>query len=257
MITAGIDCGAGNTKIVILKDGDIIARAMVPTGFEPVEAVEKSLGQALVAGGIKRDDVREIAGIGSGRDAVRISGRKVDHEQAMGKGARHFFSKARTVVDVGAEEGRAAKLDERGGTEDVVVNERCAAGAGVFIETMSRILEVPVEEMGPLALTSNQSIPMNAQCAVFAESEAVGLIHAGVRKEDISRAVHEALAGRIISMIRRIGVNEDLVMIGGVARNPGVVEIMKRELKLENIHIPEDPEYTAAVGAAVLAAEEV
>ncbi len=256
MMTAGIDCGARNTKAVLWKDGAVVGRAGVLTGWDPVEAVKESLNRALEAAGVRREHVERIAGTGYGKNAVRISEQTVDDIRAMGKGAWFFFPAARTVVDVGAEEGRAARLDEQGRPLDFAVNERCAAGAGDFIEAMSRVLKTPLEDMGPLALASDRDLPMNAQCAVFAEAEAVALLHANVEKKDISRAVHEAMAARIVSTIRRIGVNEAVVMIGGVARNRGVVEAVKRELGLGSLYIPEDPEYAAAAGAAVLAAEE-
>jgi benzoyl-CoA reductase subunit D len=121
---------------------------------------------------------------------------------------------------------------------------------------MGRALEVPLEEMGHLALTSDKVIPMNAQCAIFAESEVVGLIHAKTDIKDISKAIHDAMASRIVSMIRRVGVNEDVAMLGGVGRNPGFVEAIRRELKLEKVFIPDDPEFGAAVGAAVAASKE-
>lgn len=256
MMAAGVDCGARNTKTVLLKDGEIIGKATVPTGSNPAEAVETSLQKALASAGIQRDDVERIAGTGSGRNAVRAADHVVDDVRAMGKGAHHFVPEGRTVVDVGAEEARAAALDDRGNVKDYVVNERCAAGAGVFVETMGRALETSLEEMGPLALESDRDAPMNAQCAVFAESEVVGLIHAGTEKKDISRAIHDAMADRIVTMVRRIGVTEELVLIGGVARNPAVVEALKRELGIERIRIPDDPEYGAAAGAAVAASEQ-
>jgi benzoyl-CoA reductase subunit D len=174
----------------------------------------------------------------------------------MGKGANFFFPKARTVADVGAEEGRAAKLDEKGNALDFAINEKCAAGAGAFIEAMGRALEIPLEQMGLLALKSDKEIPMNAQCVIFAESEVVGLIHAKTAKQDISKSIHDAMASRIISMIRRIGVNEEVVMLGGVGYNPGFVEAMRRQLSIPKLFIPEEPEFGMAVGAAVVAAEE-
>jgi len=256
MITAGIDCGAKNTKTAILKDGEIVGKAKVLTGFDQQQAVEDSLEKALQDAGISKGDIQRIGGTGSGKDSIKIADAKVDDIKAMSKGANFFFPNARTVADVGAEEGRAAKIDEEGNPVDFVINEKCAAGAGVFIESMARALEVTTEEMGLLCLLSDKEIPMNAQCAVFAESEVVGLIHAKTDKSHISKAIHDAMAGRIVSMIRRIGVNKDIAMIGGVGYNPGFVAAMKRELKVENIYIPDEPEFGAAVGAAVVAAEE-
>ena len=256
MITAGIDCGAKNTKTVVLRDGKIIGRSKVLTGFDQGQAVEVSFRMALGEAGIAQAELHRIMGTGSGKNAVIIAHDTVNDIKAMGRGAVFSFPDARTVADVGAEEGRAAKLDEKGNPIDFAINEKCAAGAGAFIEAMGRALETPLEEMGPLALTSTREIPMNAQCAIFAESEVVGLIHAKTEKNDISKAIHDSMASRIVSMIRRIGVNGAVVMMGGVAYNPGFLAAMKKELQLEAIHIGDFPEYGMAVGAAVVAAEE-
>ena len=255
MVTAGIDCGAKNTKTIILQDGDIIGKGSVLTGFDQEKAIEVSMAQAVGAAGISREDIEKIGGTGSGSNSIKMADVLINDIKAMGKGAHYFFPNARTVVDVGAEDGRAAKLDEKGIPVDFAINEKCAAGAGAFIEAMARALSVTVEEMGPLALKSEKKIPMNAQCVIFAESEVVGLIHAKTNETDISKAVHDAMAGRIVSMIRQVGVHEDVVMIGGVARNPGLLELMKKELHVKNLFIPDVPEFGAAVGAAVVAAE--
>jgi benzoyl-CoA reductase subunit D len=256
MITAGIDCGAKNTKTIIIKDGQIIGKGKVLTGFDQEAAVNSSLEAAIKNAGISKGDIERIYGTGSGSKSIKIAEKIVNDIKAMAKGGSYFFQNARTVTDVGAEEGRAVKIDENGSIVDFAINEKCAAGAGVFIEAMSRALETPLEEMGPLSLKSDKEIPMNAQCAIFAESEVVGLIHAKTQKPDISKAIHCAMASRIVSMIWRVGVNEDVVMIGGVGYNPGFVEAMRRQLQLEKIQIPDEPEYGAAVGAAVVAAEE-
>lgn len=256
MITAGIDCGAKNTKTVILKDGKIIGKGMVLTGFDPGMAVENSLDKAVKQAGIARKGIQRVFGTGSGKNAVTIANASVNDIKAMAKGAFYFFPTARTVVDVGAEEGRAARLDERGHPVDFAINERCAAGAGAFIEAMARALEVTIEEMGPLCLQSDRKIPLNAQCAIFAESEVVGLIHSRTAKPEISKAIHDSIASRIVSMIRQIGVNEDVVLIGGLAQNPGFMASMTKQLKVSKIHSPQDPEFGAAVGAALSAAEE-
>lgn len=255
MITAGIDCGAKNTKTIILKDGEIIGKGVVLTGFEQEKAVEESLEQAAKDAGISKNDVQKIYATGSGSKTVKMADDTLNDIQAMAKGAHFFFPNARTVADVGAEEARAAKIDEKGNPVDFAINEKCAAGAGVFIEGMARALDVTIEEMGSLCLQSDKEIPMNAQCVIFAESEVVGLIHSNTDKPEISKAIHDAMASRIASIIRRIGVNEDIVMIGGVGSNPGFISAMKRELKVDSIYIPDEPQFGAAVGAAVVAAE--
>ena len=256
MITAGIDCGAKNTKTVIMKDKEIIGKGKSMTGFDQEAAIKASFEAALKDANISESDVEKIGGTGAGMDDIKQATVKVNEIKAMAKAANYYFPSARTVTDVGAEEGRAVKIDEKGAVIDFAINEKCAAGAGAFIEAMARALEVSLEEMGPMAMKTDKEIPMNAQCAIFAESEVVGLIHAKTGKENISKAIHDAMASRIVSMIRRIGVNKDVVMIGGVGLNPGFVSSLKKQLELENIFIPEDPAFGAAVGAAVVAAEE-
>ena len=255
MITAGIDCGAKNTKTIIMKDGEIIGKGTQLTGFDQKKAVENSFEEAIQAAGIGRDDIQRICATGSGKKAISMADNDVNDIKAMSKGAHYFFPDARTVADVGAEEGRAAKIDENGSPIDFTINEKCAAGAGTFIEAMARTLEVTIEEMGRLCMQSDKKIPMNTQCAIFAESDVVGMIHAKTAKPDISKAIHDSMAGRIVSMIRRIGINEDIAMIGGVGYNPGFMAAMQRELKVDKICVPDEPEYGAAAGAAVVAAE--
>jgi benzoyl-CoA reductase subunit D len=256
MITAGIDCGAKNTRTVILKDGRIIGCGSAITGFEPSPAVNASLQEALKAAGVSRGELRHIGGAGSGKESIEVADVKVNDIKAVAAAAHYFFPKAGTVADVGAEESRAVKLDAKGSAVDFAVNEKCAAGAGAFMEAMARALEVPLEEMGPLALSSDNPIHLNAQCVIFAESEVVGLIHAKTEKKDISKAIHDAMAGRVASMIRRVGVNPEVVLLGGLARNSGFVTALKRELGVEQVYVPDIPEFGAAVGAAVIAAQE-
>jgi bzd-type benzoyl-CoA reductase Q subunit len=162
----------------------------------------------------------------------------------------YLFPKARTVIDVGAEDARAVKCDEKGNMADFVVNDRCAAGAGAFIEAMTRALELKLEEMGSLSLKADKAIPMNAQCVIFGESEVVTLIHQRTPKEYIAKAVYDAMSDRLSSMVRRIGINTDVVLVGGVAKDLGLVNSLKNKLGVD-LFIPEEPEFAGALGAAL------
>ena len=259
MITAGIDVGAKFVKLVILKDGEVLERAKALVGFDVLKSASDLFESTLKKTGLSRSDIRRIVATGMGRETVHgkppISAEEVVSEVvADAKGAFHLVPTVKTVIDVGAEEGRGVKVGPNGIVKDFVINERCAAGAGTFVEAMARALEVKVEDMGPLALKSVQVIPMNAQCCVFAESEVVTLIHSKVSKEDISRAIHDAIASRIGSMVLRVGVEKDVVLIGGVALNPGFLPPLKKELNTDII-VPEYPEYVSALGAAIIASE--
>ena len=142
------------------------------------------------------------------------------------------------------------KCDERGIMQDFVVNERCAAGAGTFIEAMARALEVKLEDMGPLSLKAERASPINATCVIFGESDVVSLIHRQESKPEIARAVFDSMADRISSMVHRLGINPDVVLVGGVAKDVGFIDSLKRKLGI-NVLVPEDPEYAGALGAAL------
>ncbi len=255
MTTAGIDCGAKMTKVVLMKDGEVLARSQTITGFDQQQAIEKVMNDALKQAGISFDQIDRICATGTGRKAVPFEKKEITEVGAAAKAAVYLAPGARTVVDVGAEEGRGIKCDASGKVIDFAVNEKCAAGAGSFTEAMARALEVSLEEFGKLSLQSDQAVPMNAQCAVFAESEVVSLVHAKTPKQDISRAVHDAIASRITSMLRRVGIEKDVVLLGGLALNPGFVDALKRDLEME-IHIPTNPEFAGALGAAVAATDK-
>jgi predicted CoA-substrate-specific enzyme activase len=253
MITAGIDIGAKTVKVVLAKDGQMLGKSLVLAGIDTAAATQQAMDQALASANVKKDHVSRMVATGTGRKDCALTDREVTEVGAAAKGAVHVLKSCRSVVDVGAEEGRMVRCDENGKVIDFAYNEKCAAGAGTFAEGMARALQVSLEELGPLSLTSQQAVQMNAQCAVFAESEVVTLIHNKTPRQDIARAVLDAVASRIISMVRKVGFEKDLVLIGGVAKNPGFVAAMKRGLE-SDVHVPEDPEYIGALGAALVAA---
>ncbi|MFX1509432.1 MAG: acyl-CoA dehydratase activase [Promethearchaeota archaeon] len=254
MITAGIDFGAKNVKVVILNDGKIVGKGTALTGFDLKIAAKDASEMALKAAGLKLEDIAHITETGIGQGSVEFAKDSISEVGANAKAGIKLLSSARTIIDVGAEEARAVKCNESGAMEDFVVNERCAAGAGAFVEAMSRALEVELEKIGPMSLEATEAVPMNAQCTVFAESEVVSLIHAKTPKANIARAIHDAIAERVVSMVRRLGITEDVLLVGGLAYDVGFVDSMKRGLGTE-VHVPESPEYVSAYGAALVAQE--
>jgi benzoyl-CoA reductase subunit D len=256
MITAGIDMGIQTVKVVILKDGKVASRYKAFSGFEPAKAAEQALEEALSVAKATRTDVSLILATGSGMDMATSTNGTVSMMGAVAKAGIYLFPSARTIIDIGAEEARAVKCDERGVMVDFVVNERCAAGAGTFIEAMARALEVKLEDMGPLSLKAERASSINASCVIFGESDVVTLIHRQESKPEIARAVFDAMADRVSSMVHRLGINPDVVLVGGVAKDVGFIESLKRKLGI-NLLIPEYPEFAGALGAALTAANRV
>lgn len=256
MVTAGIDVGTKFTKVILLKNGKVVGRGYVLSGFDQKQAVEEAFNQALNEANLRKEDVEKIVATGAGKELVSFADSTITEVGAAARGAASIFPEARTVVDIGAEEGRVLKMNESGKVMDFVLNDKCAAGAGSFLESMSRALEVPLEEMGLLALKASKAVPMNAQCVVFAESEVVSLIHAKKSKAEISKSIHEALAGRISSMLRRIGLQKEVALIGGLAKNPGIVQALEEELEVK-VLLPEEPDFVSALGAAIVATEKI
>jgi benzoyl-CoA reductase subunit D len=256
MITAGLDLGTQSVKAVILKDGEVVSRSQVFSGFDPAKAAGQALDEALKKAKMTLNDLDHITATGSGMALATNSNSTISMMGADAKAGVYLFPIARTIIDVGAEEARAVKCDEKGIMVEFVLNERCAAGAGTFIEAMARALEVKLEEMGPLSLKAERASPINASCVIFGESDVVTLIHRQESKPEIARAVFDAMADRISSMVHRLGVNPEVVLIGGVAKDVGFVASLKRKLGID-ISIPEYPEFAGALGAALTAAGKV
>ena len=254
MLTSGIDMGTQRVKAVILKDNQIIARSQHFSGFEPTKAAEQALEEALQNAKLSREDIQHITATGAGVEMAPFADSTISMMGADARAGAYFFSSARTVIDVGAEEARAVRCDEKGIMLDFVVNARCAAGAGTFIEAMARALEVELDDMGSLALKAERASPINASCVIFAESDVVSLIHREEPKTEIARAIFDAMAERVSSMVHRLGINQDIALVGGVAKDVGFVASLKRRLGMD-ILIPEEPLFAGAVGAALIAAK--
>lgn len=249
MIVAGIDVGGKNVHIVIKKDGQILGKVTGPTGIKKAEAVEQLYDEVLKKAGLTRKDIERVVATGSAAKRVAFANSSIPDAAADARGVNKLIPSARTVIDVGAEEGRAIKISPEGKVLDFAINEKCAAGTGTFVEAMSRALEVSVDEISKITLQSTQTLSTNAQCAVFGESEVVSLIHQRTSKPDIARAVMNAIAGRVASVARIVGLEKDVVMVGGMAKNAGFVDSLKKSIEM-NVIVPEDPDFMGALGAA-------
>jgi benzoyl-CoA reductase subunit D len=238
MIAAGIDVGGKNIHIVIKKDGQILGKVTGPSGIKKAEAVEQLYNEVLKKTGLTRKDVERVVATGSAAKRVTFANGFIPDVAADARGVNKLIPSARTVIDVGAEEGRAIKVGADGKVLDFAINDKCAAGTGTFVEAISRALEVSVDEMSKISLQSTQTLSTNAQCAVFGES-----------KPDIARAVMNAIAGRVASIARIVGLDKDVVMVGGMARNAGFVDSLRKNMEM-NVIVPEDPDYIGALGAA-------
>jgi len=250
MIRAGVDIGAATVKAVVLNDNEILGSGVVRGSLDRRASGEQALELALKDAGISRGDIQRITATGIGRKDFPQADDNITEIEADARGAAFLFPSVRTAIDIGAEEARAIRLNSAQQVLDFVKNEKCAAGVGVFIESMARALEIQVADMGPTSLRSQQDIPMNVTCVVFAESEVVSLIHSQTPREDIAQAIHESISNRTVSMVQQIGIERDITFIGGVARNTGVIDRLKRHLGTD-ILIPENPQIVGAIGAAL------
>ena len=254
MITAGIDCGSQNTKGVLLQDGKVVAKALFPTEFDADLAAQNVYNKLLSDAGVTKEQVQRLAITGVGREIVKWGDAEVNEVGAAARGARFVLPATETIIDMGADSCRVIRLNADGTVMKYEVNDKCASGAGTFIEAMARALQITTEEMGEFSMRHTKELATNAQCVVFAESEVISLIHAKESREDIAYGVHMGISNRIASMIRRVGITDNFTMIGGPGFNKGLVQCMSKVIERE-IKVPEDNQYISSIGAAIYAAE--
>ena len=253
-LTAGLDVGALSTDAVIQRGGEMLGCGVLPTGPRPAEAAEKAYREALHRAGVSADEVRAVIATGYGRGEVSFAARTITEITCHAVGARKLFPQAASVIDIGGQDSKVIRLSPDGRVEDFVMNDKCAAGTGRFLEVMAQALHAPLEEMGDLASRAATDLRISATCTVFAESEVVGLIGRGHPVEEIAAALHRAVAERIYGMVRRVRAQPPFAFSGGVAKNQGVVVALRERLQGE-IVVPHEPQIVGALGAALLAAE--
>ncbi len=250
MISAGIDVGAENTKVAIISEERILGWAVVPSGWDTQTSVRLAFNKALSKAGISANVVACTCATGMGGKHTGINAIYITDSKSNAQGALWLWPSARTVIDMGAEQSQAMILDDKGMILQYARNDQCAAGAGAFITGMASVMEMSLEELSQASLLSTNAIKINSTCTIFAESEIISLVNEGHDKNDIARAVCDAIASKASSLAHELNIIEDVVFIGGIAHNPLVSRLLKENIGHEII-IPEEPHIVAAVGAAV------
>ena len=251
----GCDVGSTTGKAVIFDDGGMVASALIPSRIDPVETARQVLEEACgqVAGLDGVESLAWLVGTGYGRNEVPFASENISEISCHAVGAHYCDPAIRTIVDIGGQDMKAIALNDNGTVREFAMNDKCAAGTGRFYEAMSRTFEMSLEAFSELSLTAKKVIPVSSQCSVFAETEVVSLISRRNAPADIAAGIQAAVAKRVFTLSRRVGVRPKVTVTGGCAKNRGLLKVLHRTLRAEIAPLSIDPQLMGAVGAAVLA----
>ena len=243
MRATGVDIGSRTIKLALLEDGALSDFRVVDTGHNPLALCEKLLSEY---------EVDTIIATGYGRHLAKshFADAIVTEIKAYALGAHFLFPKCRTIIDVGGQDSKVIRVDESGHVEDFEMNDRCAAGTGRFLEVMAKTLGFGIEEFGDQALKAKHPVNISSTCTVFSESEVVSLIASGEDRENIALGVHQAIVVRLVAMAGKIGLEEDVVFAGGVAKNLCITRLIEQEIR-RKLFVPKEPQIVGALGAAL------
>jgi len=256
MITAGIDSGFQNTKVIILDDKKILSRVVMPNGWKATEVLSRrALNEALARAAISQKDLASTAATGAGKAEIPFATVEASEARCLVVGANFELPSAKTVLDMGAYKSMAARCN---GIRLIRVakNNKCAASSGIYLERLASVLQVSVEEMGFLSRQSTEKIEVLGNCAVFGESAVISLLHLRKKVPDILKGIFGSLAHQIHPLLANVGIERDMLMCGSVARNSGVVNALKKFVKID-IFVPDFPETVSALGAALIAQVDI
>lgn len=253
IFTMGVDVGSTASKCVILEDGEkIIAKSVISVGTG-TSGPSRAISSALEEAGFKdMSELDEIVATGYGRNSLEGVKLQMSELSCHAKGAHFLFPNVRTIVDIGGQDSKALKIAENGMLENFVMNDKCAAGTGRFLDVIAKVLEVKLEDLEVLDEQSQNEVAISSTCTVFAESEVISQLAKGTKIEDIIKGIHTAIASRVGSLAKRVGIKDDVVMTGGVALNKGMVRALEKNLGFK-IHTSEYCQLNGAIGAALFA----
>jgi predicted CoA-substrate-specific enzyme activase len=257
MLVAGIDIGSITTEALLFdKDKGILGYTIMQTGADSKKTAETALEKVLAYPKKQISDVSYTVATGCGRKRASFAQQAITEITCIAKGVNHLFPEARTIIDIGGQDTKAIRIDEKGRVVEFEMNDKCAAGTGRFIEVMAKALNVDLDKIGDISLAHKKELAISSICTVFAESEVISLVSEGEELEDILYGIHKAIADRTMGLINRLGgVQKEVIMAGGVAKNVGVVKALEKVLDAQlKIHI--EPQIVGALGAAILALEK-
>jgi predicted CoA-substrate-specific enzyme activase len=252
---AGIDIGSAFSKAVVMAKSEIISYHVMPSGGNYKLTAEQVTGEALTKAKLSLKDIDYAVATGYGAANVSFANQVASDISCQGKGICYLFPSARTAIDIGGQFTRVFKLDDRGRATTFLLSEKCAAGSGRFLQVIARVLQIDLKDIGELSLKSKNRVDFNTGCAVFAESEAISRIAEGAAKEDILAGLHRTLAAKIQTMVERVGIEPDCAVVGGGAKDTGLVRSIEESLAC-SLLVPEEPQIVAALGAALIAQEK-
>ncbi len=254
MLFAGIDIGSRSAKAVIMRDDTILSSAICDTGPESIKTSYKVIEQALSSAGLSLDDIDYTVATGYGRVLVPFANENISEISCHARGINWYFPSVRTILDMGGQDCKAISCDGNGKVTNFVMNDKCAGGTGRFFEMIAEVLNVPLTEIGNLSLKAKTVTPFNTICAVFAKSEAIAYLKKGTPKSNILAGLHRAVAARSFDLLKRVSLEKDFSITGGIAKNRGMVAKLTEMAGLEPL-LCEDPQIIGALGASIFARE--
>lgn len=254
---AGVDVGSTQTKAVIVNEArEIVGRALIDTGANVVVAAENAYSEALQSSGIREEEVEYVIGTGYGRYRVTFGNTQVTEISCHARGAAQMFPGTKTVLDMGGQDTKAIRVSPKGEVLDFCMNDKCAAGTGRFLGAAAAALDIPLSELGNVAMKAERPVKISTTCTVFAESEVLSWLGKGKKIEDILWGVHLSIASRSTALLRRVGIEDEITFTGGVTKNAGMIKSLEQALKTK-LNISADSHYMGALGAALFALDHI
>lgn len=254
---AGVDVGSTQTKAIIInEDKEIVGRSLIDTGANVVLAAENAYSEALKNSDVQEEEIEYIIGTGYGRYRVTFGNTQVTEISCHARGASHMFPNTKTVLDMGGQDTKAIRVSPTGEVLDFCMNDKCAAGTGRFLGAAAAALDIPLSELGNVAMQSERPVKISTTCTVFAESEVLSWLGKGKKIEDILWGVHLSIASRSVGLLRRVGIEDELTFTGGVTKNAGVIKALEQAVGLK-LNISDDSHYIGALGAALFALDHI